>query len=748
MASAIPLQQSSGPVVIETDAPDVVETGDEDITVKLDDGSVVVDLRPRTADKSNDKFDDNLAMEIDAGELAVLANQLLEGIDADITSRAEWEATRTRGIDLLGLKLEEPRSDVGSQGMGLEGMSTVRHPLLLEAVLRFSSNAIGELLPAEGPVKIKNVGEESGAADKQAETYQKDFNHYLTDIATEYYPDTKRMLFWVGFGGSGWKKVYSCPIRRRPVSESIDANDLIVSNAATDLWNAGRVTHRITMRPSTMKRMQYLGVYRDVALGQPTPQATRVEEKKASVEGVRANNERPEDQAYTLYECYCELDLETYAPAQFKGKSIPLPYRVTIDKDSREILEIHRNWKEDDEACLPRKYFVKYPFIEAMGIYGLGLVHILGNSSTALTAAWREMLDAGMFANFPGFAYLKQLGKQLTNEFRVSPGGGVAIDSQTGKIGDAIMPLPYKDVSAGLLGLVDKITSAVERVGGTADMPVGEGKTDAPVGTTLALIEQATKIESAVHKGLHTAQAEEFALLKERFKEDPEAFWRHDPDCKNRWNEESFTSALDNCDLVPVADPNVPSHMHRIAKGVALNEIDNSNPGIMDKREKVKRLLRIMKIDDIDVLVPPPQPQQTAPDPKLIDAHAKLISAETGKAKLGVDAQTKAAELADNAAERKSAEDLATVKLATELVIHGDARDQNQHAQSMDLHRHGLEAMNATHGATMDTHAAIREHQDAEHARGMAERQHNLAERQHELAVKVANKPKPAPKKK
>ncbi len=185
---------------------------------------------------------------------------VLEGIDADISSRSEWEATRTRGIDLLGLKLEEPRSDVGSQGMGLEGMSTVRHPLLLEAVLRGSSNAIGELLPAEGPVKIKNVGEESGEADKQAETYQKDFNHYLTDIATEYYPDTKRMLFWVFFGGCGWKKIYSCPIRRRPVSESVDANDLIISNAATDLWNAGRITHRITMRPSIMKRKSQLFV--------------------------------------------------------------------------------------------------------------------------------------------------------------------------------------------------------------------------------------------------------------------------------------------------------------------------------------------------------------------------------------------------------------------------------------------------------------------------------------------------------
>ena len=215
-------------VVIDTAEPDAVQLGEGDIGIPLEDGSVVIEFSQAKDDGKDDKFDGNLADKIDDSTRGTLANQILEGIDADIQSRAQWEATRTRGLSLLGLQLKEPRGDVGASAAALEGMSQVDHPLLLEATLRFTSNAIGELLPADGPVKIKNVGQETSQADELSESFEKGFNHYLTDIATEYYPDTKRMLFFTGFGGSGWKKIYSCPVRRRPVSESIDANDLIV----------------------------------------------------------------------------------------------------------------------------------------------------------------------------------------------------------------------------------------------------------------------------------------------------------------------------------------------------------------------------------------------------------------------------------------------------------------------------------------------------------------------------------------
>ncbi len=697
--AAVPLPTSS--ITVETDDPDVVnDNGSNGVVVRMDDGSVVVDLSPPKDDTKSKKFDSNLALDMGTDGLRSLAETLLEGINADLQSRTEWEATRTRGIELLGLKIEEPRSDLGSSSAPLEGMSTVRDSTLLDAVLRGQSNAIGELLPADGPVKIKNIGQENTATDQQADDLEEEFNHYLTDIATEYYPDTKRMLFWTYFGGSGWKKVYSCPIRRRPVSESIDANDLIVSNAATDLWNAGRVTHRITMRPSVMKRMQFLGVYRDVNLGQPTADANRVKDKQDSVEGIKPVSIRPEDQPYTLYECYCEWDLDEYAPKQFKGKSIPLPYRVTIDKDSREILEIHRNWKEDDEACLPRKYFVRYPYVEGMGIYGIGLVHILGNATIALTAAEREMLDTGMFANFPGYVYLKQLGRQLTNEFRIPPGGGVGLDVPSGRIGDGIMPLPYKDVSGGLMALWDKLKADAQRLGGTADLPIGEGVQNTPVGTILAVIEQATKVESAVHKGLHHAQSEEFQLLKERFEEDPEAFWRHNPSNQTAWTEEKFLAALKNSQLVPVADPNTPSHMHRIAKGMVIKQLQQANPGLYNARAVDERVLAMARVDDAADLFAPAPTGPPPPDPNMIAAQAKLITAQTGQAKVQADGQNKQAELANDAAQRQADETAETAKLAQAMIVHaGNQKNADR--------QHVLAATDSAHNRLMDLHEAM-----------------------------------------
>lgn len=693
---ATPFPASS--IIVETDDPDVVEQNDSGISLELPDGSVVIDLSPPANDNANSKFDDNLALTMAPAALTTISTQLIEGIDADLASRTEWEATRNRGIELLGLKLEEPRSDVGSSSAPLEGMSTVRDSTLLEAVLQGQANAIGELLPADGPVKIEDTGAETTDADELAEAFEKDMNDTLTNEWTEYYPDTKRMLFWTYAGGSGWKKVYHDPIRRRPTSESVDANHLIVSNAATDLWSAGRVTHRMTMRPSVMKRMQLLEAYRDVSLGQPSPTPNRVDEQKDSIEGVRAAaNTRPEDQPYTLYECYCELDLNEFAPKQFKDKGIPLPYRVTIDKDSREILDVHRNWKEDDESCLPRKYFVRYPFVEGMGLYGIGLFNILGNAATALTAAQREMLDTGMFANFPGFIIAKSASKQLTNEMRVPPGGAIVIDTASGDVSKATAPLPYKDVGAGLMGLMEFLQQAAQRLGGTANQPIGEGKQDAPVGTTLALIEQATKVESAVHKGLHHAQAEEFQLIKERFREDPEAFWRNKP--KSDWTKETFLAALDRYELVPVADPNTPSHMHRLMKAQALLQLAQLAPTLFDLQAVAKRFLSMIKVDDADSLFAQQNPNPQ-PDPNAIAAQAKLISAQASQGKNAVAAQGQQLKAQQSDADNQSQETIQTTKLAEALVAHSNQSDQANQT-------HALAATDSAHNRVMDIQQAL-----------------------------------------
>src|SRR5271166_2812096 len=739
-------------VVIDTDEPEPMEQT-AGIVIPLSDGSVTIDLSPQSDDDEDTGFDANLALKMEAAKLSGIAESLLEGIDADLSSRREWESTRAKGIDLLGLPLEEPRGDIGSSSAPLEGMSTVRHPLLLEANLRFWANACGELYPSAGPVKIRNDGDESSANDELAEAFEKDFNHFLTVTDKAYYPDSKRMIFWTGFGGSGFKKVYHSPMKRRPISESVDANDLIVSNSAADTSDATRVTHRILMRPSVMKRMQLLGVYRDVPLGQPQPAQNVVDIKEEQVEGIRSNQDRPEDQPYTLYECYCEVDIDEYAPSKFKNKGIPLPYRVTIDKDSREILEVRRNWKEDDEECEQKKVFVKFPFVDALGFYGMGLVHILGNSTNALTAAWREMLDAGMFANFPGFAYLKQVGKQLTNEFRVPPGGGVGIDSPTQDIRTALMPLPYKDVLPGLSQLVQNINEQSKSVGGTADLPVGEGKQDAPVGTTIALIEQATKIESAVHKGLHTAQSEEFQMLKELFKEDPESFWRHNKTPSAQWNEELLLKALDDCNLVPMADPNTPSHMHRVTKALAIKQLQAQNPPLYDAKAVDTRILKMIKVDDIEGLfaqqqgAPPPDPIAMA---KVIDAQARQMVAQTNMQKVQNESQDAGAKLAEAQAQRQSDEDVATLHLASEMVIHGDEREQAQRDHALELMKHAHEAGmgiqtqlfnqgQAFQSANLDQQKHQQDVQQTarEHALGVAQAHHSagLEQQQHALAV-------------
>lgn len=261
------------------------------------------------------------------------------------------------------------------------------------------------------------------------------------------------------------------------------------------------------------------------------------------------------------------------------------------------------------------------------------------------------------------------------------------------------MPLPYKDVSAGLLGLWEKIKEAAQRLGGTADLPIGEGKQDAPVGTTLALIEQATKVESAVHKGLHHAQSEEFQLLKERFREDPEAFWRHNPRCKTQWTEERFMAALDNCDLVPVADPNTPSHMHRIAKALAIKQLQAANPGLYDARAVDTRILAMIKVDDAESLFAPPQ-QDTTPDPKAVEAAAKLIKAQADAQKVQIQGAGQQADLADNAAERQSREDVETMKLAQAMVVHsGDAASADR--------AHALKATDSAHKRLVDLHGIL-----------------------------------------
>jgi hypothetical protein len=601
------------------------------LTIEGPDGSITLTLDGSPLEKAEGSsragWFDNLVEDIDQMELGRIADDLLKGVEDDLQSRKEWIEDRAQGIKLLGLKLEVPGLAGAADGAPVEGMSRIRHPLLLEAVLRFQANARSELLPTDGPLKIREDNNNATLeSDQLANDLEDDLNHYLTSTAKEYYPDTDRMLLMLGFGGTAFKKIYFCPLRGRPVSESVDADDLIVNNSATDLSNAKRITHRIMMRPSTVKRMQILGVYRDIDLS--TPRQTTLDaaqRAKNEQQGISSEQSNPEDRDREIYECYCELNIQGFEHKR-KGKEtgLEIPYRVTIDVSSREILSIVRNYDEDTKD-LPeaRQNFVKYTFVPGMGFYDIGLLHILGNTTNALTAAWREMLDAGMYANFPGFLYADTGARQNTNIFRVPPGGGALVKTGGMPINQAVMPLPYKDVGGGLMSLTDNMAQTGMRIGGTAEMAVGEGRQDAPVGTTIALIDQATKVLNSVHKRMHAAQAEEFQLLVNCFRENPESFWQQNRRPARPWDQETFLRALNQVDLVPQADPNTASQTQRLMKVVGLKQIQASNPSMYDPVAIDTAALKAMGWSNPDQFMIPPQAQGQMP-PEMQRAIAEL----------------------------------------------------------------------------------------------------------------------------
>lgn len=731
------------------------DVGDGNILIHLD-GVIAAEL----PDASTLPFDANLADYIDPTALGVIAEEVLQGINSDIQSRSDWIQTRAKGIDLLALKVEEPKSPAAGTGTGAEGQAVVRSNVLLEAVLRFQANADAELLPSAGPVKVRNdaipltakakmqqmiamgvlppggmppggappaapppmppgagmggmppgpqppleppdasapaippglppgpppMGHNGGPplpddTDIQAEALELTLNHYLTKTCTEYYPDTRRMLFYTGFGGASFKKVYHCPLRRRPVSDTVDAEDLIVDDAQVDLRSCGRVTHKIEMRQSTMKRMQLLKAYRDIDLTPPSPPDDNpVEQRREQVAGFSTTGTIPADYKFTIYECRTDLnvpgfehmDTETGEPS-----GLALPYRVTIDRDTRQVLDIRRNWKEGDPLFLPKMPFVKFGFVEGISYYGIGLLHMLGNATAAVTATWRMALDTGMFASFPGFLYTDDVSRQMTNNFAVGPGQGKKITA-SGDIRASIMPLPYKDVSPGLMAIMQHIEQSAQRIGGVGDLQVGEGRQDAPVGTTLAMLDQATKVMGAVHKGLHHSQGEEFSLLRELLIENPEPLIASRARNGKVWERDEIIAALNNHDLSPASDPNTPSHMHRVMQATAMIQLAGMMPQLYDLKAVHRKALIMYGNSDPDSLFAPPMPPQEPPMDPLFIAKMKDIEAKMAIAKMKSDQ----AEL----------DRIAKVKL--ELMKQETARIEQEGQRQIELMRLRIEQM-------------------------------------------------------
>ena len=729
-----------------------IVTPGQPISRPTDDGGRIVDLNPQPkiepgAEKG--EWRENLALRVDDLNLTAIAEELLQGIAADLRSRTEWEQMYERGLDLLGIKLQEP-SSTPSQGM-LTGISTVNNPALLEACIRFQAGAIGEMLPADGPAKIAIDGDEDDATKMLAEDFEQDFNHYLTTVDRDFYPDTTRGLFHVGFYGGVCKKAYWDPLLRRPVSRTVYLWDLIISQEAITIQTATRVTHRSKMRTPIARRLMKQGVWKTQPLipptsgGAPTPA-----EKEKGLLGIQSVTERYQDREHTIYECYCDLDLAGYEHTE-RGEEtgITLPYVVTMDRDSKRVLALRRNWKEDDDNYTPRRPLVLFPFVLGIGFYPIGLLHIMGNTTRTLTAIDREAVDAGMYANFPGGVISDDVSRQETNEIQVGPGGYKQIKTGGRDIREVLMPFPYRDVTPGLLALRDKIMEEAQRIGGSAMMPVGEGHPDIPVGTMLALIEQATKPEAAVHKLLHRAQAEELQMLRDLFAEDPAALTRWSKDPARIWR---MAAEFTDMRLVPVSDPNVPSHTHRIMQITALIQLFQMFVGQMDPMEVLKRALTVLGIKDQESLMAKPgqqppgqQPPGKQPSPAqdaaaVMKAQAaqtmaqvaatkaqaeqqdtqrkaasEAVQTQLDTQKAGFEAQAQQADLADKAADRQTDLQIAAAEQATEntrLAVE-ESRAQREQVQA---------SIEAAHDRTVE----MQQHDDT----------HSLARDQHGLAVR------------
>ncbi len=764
------------PGIDVTFGPDDEEEPYEELT-KNEDGSVTVNDPPPKKSKAN-THDANLALDMDESDLDVLASDILQAIEEDLRSRKEWEDTFNKGIDLLGLKIEAPSSDVSNGG----NISKVKDPLLLEAVLRYQSNFNAEMLPANGPVKVRDdkvqgPPEPSGAAggilpgsptgvaaapglgtglppkmaaggvappqaahppvlppqmggfsppppappgapqprrppmggaapppapppsvgwtrSDYAEAFQKNFNYYLTVFDKAYYPDTDRMSFSQALGGCAFKKIYRDPIENRPVSRFVMASHLIVSNGASSLYDAKRVTHAVpNMSFVTMRQMMDAGAYRDVELSQPISAPDQIDQKIAETQGTQPRADRPEDADYTVYECYTWLNLKGFE----QKKDLPVPYRVTIEKDSRKILEIRRNWKKGDKLFKPRRRFVKYPLFPGLGFYDYGFVHILGNLTRVLSAIESLCVDQGMFANFPGGLIDKMAARQETNQIRPGPGGFKPIDTGGKPIQQVVMSMPYKDVSANLLALAKGLQDDGRKLASISELPLGEGRADVPVGTVIALIEQNTKLLSAVHKRNHAAQQEEFELLKELFAEDPEAMTRAIKDPAHKWTS---AEEFEDVALVPASDPNVSSHIMRIMKAQAvLTIMQQSPPGLMNIKEGITRALRAIGEEDIDSLFLPPQPPNAQPSPHQLDAQAKAAALQQKAISDQKNNQTKIIlqqlQNQDRAANRASQEQIEQTRLEIQRLK--DTRDY--HLGLLDAQNNNAQAQTPPHSA-------------------------------------------------
>ena len=566
--------------------------------------------------------DDNLAEFLDEAYLGEISSDLRASFDDDMESRSEWEETYTKGLDQLGVKYEE-------RTVPFEGASGVTHPLISESVTQFQAQAYKELLPAGGPVQTQVLGMQDPAREEQAARVKDFMNYQIMEVMEEFDPDMDQLLFYLPLSGSCFKKIYFDEAKQRAVAKFVPAQDLVVSYAASDLQTAARVTHVLRMDANELRKMQIAGFYRDVEVSKYEEGEDEVRKK---VDELQGTSKGYTDDVYTILEMHVDLDLEGFEDMSPDGEptGIALPYIVTIDEGSGEILSIRRNFEEDAGLAKKQQYFVHYKFMPGLGFYGFGLIHMIGGLGRAATSILRQLIDAGTLANLP--AGFKARGVRVRNDDEpLQPGEWRDIDAPGGNIRDAIIPLPYKEPSATLGQLLGMLVDNGRRFVSLADQQSSNMNQEAPVGTTVALLERGMKVMSAIHKRLHYAQKNEFRVLARIFRDNLPQEYPYDVAGGDR-----TVMAADfdgRVDVIPVSDPNIFSMAQRVTLAQTQLQLAQSNPQVHNLHAAFRRMYQALEVQNIDEILPPP------PQPQPLDALIENARALTGELLMAFDGQ-------------------------------------------------------------------------------------------------------------
>ena len=590
-----------------------VEPGETQIT-EMEDGSVDVNFDPESLRQSQaTDFNANLADFVDERELGYLSSTLHQNYQDYKSSRKDWEKSYTQGLELLGFKYENRTEPFA-------GASGATHPVLAEAVTQFQALAYKELLPANGPVRTQIIGLQTPEKTQQSNRVKDFMNYQLMDQMKEYEPEFDQMLFYLPLAGSAFKKVYYDDLLERAVSKFVPADDLIVPYTATSLDDAEAIIHRIKISENELRKQQVAGFYRDVELKAGHDNLTDVEKKELELEGTVKTGR--DDDIFTLLECHVNLDLEGFEDVGPDGEptGIKLPYIVTLEENSREVLSIRRNYEQNDPKKSKIQYFVHFKFLPGLGFYGFGLIHMIGGLSRTATSALRQLLDAGTLSNLP--AGFKQRGIRIRDDAQsIQPGEFRDVDAPGGNIRDAFMTLPFKEPSQTLLQLMGVVVSAGQRFASIADLQVGDGNQQAAVGTTVALLERGSRTMSAIHKRIYSALKNEFKILSRVFRLYLPAEYPYDVVGGQKMIKQSDFD--DRVDILPVADPNIFSQTQRISLAQTELQLAMSNPQMHNLYQAYRNMYEAIGVKDVDtVLIRPQQPQPKDPALEHIDSLA------------------------------------------------------------------------------------------------------------------------------